>query len=94
MRMKGGRTAPVDCRPYVYDGKSASAPTAFRVVFEAAGYTYRYVLSVQRGEVVEEYLHRRKSGKGATATLFERANGKVDLGSSLCRKARARRSTP
>ena len=87
MRMKGGRTVPVDCRPYVFDEKSASAPTAFRVVFEAAGYTYRYVLSVRRGEVVEEYLHRRKPGKGATATLFERVNGKVELGSSLRRKS-------
>ena len=86
MRMKGGRTVPVDCRPYVYDERSASAPTAFRVVFEAAGYTYRYILSVRRGEVVEEYLHRRKPGKGATATLFERMDGKVELGSSLRRK--------
>ena len=86
MRMKGGRTIPVDCKPYAYDDESAIAPTAFRIVFETAGYTYKYVLSVHRGEVAEEYLYRRKPGKGATATLFERADGKVELGSSLRRK--------
>ncbi|WP_165049439.1 MULTISPECIES: ATP/GTP-binding protein [unclassified Adlercreutzia] len=86
MRMKGGRAAPIECRPYAFDAESAASPTTFRAVFEAAGYTYRYVLSVNRGKVEEEYLHRRKPGKGSTATLFERSDGKIELGSSLRRK--------
>ena len=34
MRMKGGRTAPMDCRPYAFDAESAASQTTFRVVFE------------------------------------------------------------
>ena len=86
MRMKGGLTIPMECKPYAFDEASAASPTTFRAVFEAAGYTYRYVLSVASGEVVEEYLHRRKPGKGSTAMLFERSDGRVELGSSLRRK--------
>ena len=56
------------------------------MIFQVGDYTYRYILSVLGGKVVEEYLHRRKAGRGAEATLFERADGTVELGSSLRRK--------
>ena len=85
MRMKGGNTSPLECKPYAYDEDSSHSPTTFCVVFEMVGYTYRYIMSVKNGEVIEEYLHRRKP-KGPVATLFERSNGEVELGSSLRRK--------
>ena len=86
MRMRGGKTTPIQCKPFAYDEDSADSPTTFRIVFEMVGYTYRYIMSVKHGEVIEEYLHRRKPGKGSVATLFERNNGQVELGSSLRRK--------
>lgn len=74
------------CRPYAFDHESRAKPTTFRVLFAKGEYVYRYILSVCDGKVLEEYLHRRKTGKGATATIFERFDGKVVLGSSLRRK--------
>lgn len=47
---------------------------------------YRYALSVFKGEMIEEHLYRRQIGRGAEATLFNRVNGNVELGSSLRRK--------
>lgn len=86
MRMKGGLTMPMECKPYAFDRGFASSPTTFRATFEVEEYVYRYALSVMEGEVMEEYLHRRKPGKGSTATLFDRSDGRVQLGSSLRRK--------
>lgn len=86
MRLKGGKLRPVDAKPYLFDDDSKNRPTTFRILFETGGFSYRYILAVFKGEVVEEYLHRRRSGKGSTATLFERADGQISLGSSLRRK--------
>lgn len=86
MRLKGGKLRPMDAKPYLYDSDSTSAPTSFRVLFQVGRYTYRYILAVYHGNVVEEYLHRRTSGKGATAMLFERHASAIKLGASLNRK--------
>ncbi len=86
MRLNGGRLHSVDAKPYLYDSDSTSAPTTFRVLFQVGHYTYRYILAVYQGNVVEEYLHRRASGKGATALLFERKGSTIKLGASLNRR--------
>lgn len=76
----------VECRPYAFEEKSRSDATTFCVIFQVGDYTYRYILSTLKGEVSEEYLHRRKIGRGAEAMIFERADGAVKLGSLLRRK--------
>lgn len=76
----------VSCRPYAFDAESRTEPTTFRVIFEQGDYTYRYILSVLDGRIDEEYLHRRKPGRGSQATLFERTVDGVELGPSLRRK--------
>lgn len=76
----------IACKPYAFEPSSSNASTTFRVVFSKGEHVYRYILSVSNGAVQEEYLHRRKAGKGATATVFERFDGKVVPGSALKRK--------
>lgn len=85
---KGLKRAPsVVCRPYAFDSAAKGEPTTFCVIFERGDYTYRYILAIRRdGVVEEEYLHRRKPGKGAQATIFERDPNGVMPGSSLRRK--------
>lgn len=86
LRARLSKTPHIECRPYAFEAESRSEATTFRVVFQTGDYVYRYILSILDDEVVEEYLHRRKVGRGAEATLFERADGAVELGSSLKRK--------
>ncbi len=86
LRSREKNIPAIPCRPYAFDSESREEPTTFRVIFDMGEHVYRYVLAVRNGEVVEEYLHRRKAGRGATATLFERYDGDVHLGSSLKRK--------
>ncbi len=84
---RGLKKAPsVACRPYAFDSEAKGEPTTFCVIFEQGDYTYRYILAMKGGEIEEEYLHRRKPGKGAQATIFERDSDGVALGSSLKRK--------
>ncbi len=86
VRRQQGDSFRIACRPYAFDVASREAPITFRVIFERGEYAYRYILSVRDGLVEEEYLHRRKQGKGATATVFERRDGLVSPGSVLRRK--------
>lgn len=86
VRSRRAHAYGVDCCPYAFDEATRSEATTFCAIFEAGEYTYRYIISERTGEVVEEYLHRRKAGRGSEATLFERSGGEVVLGSSLRRK--------
>lgn len=86
LRARLSKTPYIECRPYAFEAESRSEATTFCVIFQIGDYTYRYILSMLDGEVVEEYLHRRMAGRGAEATLFERSDGAVELGSSLRRK--------
>ncbi len=86
LRTRLSKTPRIECRPYAFEAESRSKATTFCAIFQVGDYTYRYILSILEGEVSEEYLHRRKVGRGAEATLFERADGTVELGSSLRRK--------
>lgn len=86
LRQRGKSVPKIACRPYAFEEGTRARPSTFCVLFSSGEYTYRYILSVTDGRVDEEYLHRRKPGKGATATIFERSGGSVDLGSMLKRK--------
>lgn len=85
-RRSAEKAPVVACKPYAFDVDSAEEPTTFCAIFETGGYEYRYILSISDGVVVEEYLHRKKPGRGVQATLFERADSGVLLGSTLKRK--------
>ncbi|WP_304855721.1 AAA family ATPase [Adlercreutzia caecimuris] len=86
LRQRDLGSARVRCRPYAFDAETRESPTSFRAVFAVGDYTYRYILAVRNGVVTEEYLHRRKAGRGSAATLFERVGSSVELGSWLSRK--------
>jgi AAA15 family ATPase/GTPase len=86
MRLKGGKFKGLTYSPYAFDPDSKNHPTTFNVFFDSGGYTYRYILSLKDGDIVEEYLHRRLPGKGAEATLFERIGSTITLGASLKNK--------
>lgn len=86
LRHRETNAPKIFCKPYAFDAKTKDAPTTFSVMFVRGEYTYRYILAVQNGLVVEEYLHRRKAGRGSVATIFERSEGVVVLGSSIRRK--------
>lgn len=86
LRQRESEKPKVRCRPYAFEAEAREAPTTFCALFTKGEHTYRYILAVRDGVIVEEYLHRRKPGKGATARLFERVGGSVELGSWLQRK--------
>lgn len=86
MRREVKKLPEIACEPYAFDEASNKEPSTFCVVFETGEHIYQYIISVLGGRVIEEYLHRRKPGKGATATLFERSDGAIVLGPSLRRK--------
>ena len=64
LRTRISKASYGECRPYAFEPESRSEPTTFCTIFRVGDYTYRYILSVLDGEVFEEYLHRRKAGRG------------------------------
>lgn len=86
VRSRRAHAYGVDCRPYAFEEATRSEATTFCVIFEVEEYTYRYIISERAGEVIEEYLHRRKAGRGSEAMLFERSGSEMVLGSFLRRK--------
>ena len=83
LRQKGSNSLRLRCCPYAFEAETREEPTTFRILFTRGEYTYRYILAIRNGKVEEEYLHRRKPGRGATARVFERIGSSVELGSWL-----------
>lgn len=83
--MRGGLQASrnTPCKPYAFDKDAKKEPTTFCIIFESGDHMYRYILATKNNKIEEEYLHRRKSGRGAQATIFERVGQSISLGSSL-----------
>ena len=75
----------LDYKPFLFDEESAASSTDFKVFFRVDGYEYKYILRVKSGEVLEEFLYRKTIGGKRTATIFERSNGNILLGSMLSR---------
>lgn len=73
----------VTCEPFKFNSASPNEPTEFNLYFRAGHSEYRYYLAVSHDEVISEFLYRRTLGGKKTATIFERDNGVITLGSSI-----------
>lgn len=73
------------CSPFLFDAVHADMPSEFEVYYRVDGYEYRYSLGVSAAKIVSEGLWRRKVGASRAATLFEREEERIVLGSSLRR---------
>lgn len=82
------QNAGVELTPFMFDDYSRNKPTRFELYFRPNGeYEYRYLISITNGVIDEEYLYRRKMGKGSRITMiFERNSDKIDLGASINKK--------
>lgn len=73
----------VPCQPFIFDSCSAFEPTEFNIYFRTNGNEYRYYIAILEDEIVSESLYRRTIGGKKTATIFEREENDIELGSSL-----------
>lgn len=73
----------VECIPFMLDDTSRNQPTEFEVFFRIEDYEYRYIVSIFNGDIIEEYLYRKKIGGKNCAMLFERDNNTITLGASI-----------
>lgn len=82
------QNAGVELTPFMFDDYSRNKPTRFELYFRPnVEYEYRYLISITNGVIDEEYLYRRKIGKGSRITkIFERNSNKIDLGASINKK--------
>lgn len=80
-------TSTVECAPFLFDDTSQNEPTEFELYFRPNNnYEYRYGLKIANGEIIEEYLYRRRIGtKGRIATIFERDFNGIRLGASIAK---------
>lgn len=71
--------------PFLFDDNSKNEPTKFDLYFRPNDkYEYRYFIAITNCVITEEFLYRRKLGKGSRITMiFERSNGKIALGASI-----------
>jgi hypothetical protein len=78
----------VEWTPFLFDETSRNEPTEFELYFRPNDeYEYRYSLTLISGKIEEEYLYRRKIGKGSKiATIFERTAKGIQLGASINKK--------
>ena len=73
----------VECIPFMLDDTSRNQPTEFEIFFRIEDYEYRYIVSIFNGDIIEEYLYRKKIGGKNCAMLFERDNNTITLGASI-----------
>lgn len=78
----------VEWTPFLFDETSRNEPTEFELYFRPNDeYEYRYSLTLISGKIEEEFLYRRKIGKGSKiATIFERTARGIQLGASINKK--------
>lgn len=83
LRNNNAINTSVECIPFMLDDTSRNEPTEFEIFFRIDIYEYRYIISVFNGDIIEEYLYRKKIGGKNPATLFERDGNNILLGSSI-----------
>lgn len=71
------------CSSFAFDAVHSSQPSDFEVFYRKGNYEYRYSLSMDAFEIVEESLARRKLGASRPAKLFNRVGNEVTLGPLL-----------
>lgn len=73
--------------PFRFDETSSKLPTEFNIYFRIKNNEYRYYISILNDQVVSEYLYRKAIGGKKPATIFEREDDKIELGSSLSKSS-------
>ena len=73
--------------PFRFDEISSKLPTEFNIYFRIKNNEYRYYISILNDQIVSEYLYRKAIGGKKPATIFEREDDKIELGSSLSKSS-------
>ena len=75
--------------PFLFDNSSKDHPVEFEIFFQPNNdYEYKYILHLKQTKIIKEQLYRRKlANYGKSATLFERDENGITLGSSINNKS-------
>lgn len=79
--------ANIEFAPFVFDEISKNEPTEFTLFFRPNNeIEYKYFISLKKEKILSEYLYCKKTkSNGKTATIFERTENDISLGSSIKR---------
>lgn len=73
----------ISYQPFLFDDDSEDAPTIFDLFFRTAENEFRYYISLQNGEIIDECLYKKTYTGKKTAMIFERERNLITLGASL-----------
>ncbi|WP_026653753.1 AAA family ATPase [Butyrivibrio proteoclasticus] len=71
--------------PFAFDENSKNSPTEFEVFFLTEKAEYRYIIYVLGERIIYESLSMRKVETNRTTEIFEREDGKIDMGDGFAR---------
>ena len=78
---------PMYYQPFLFDNISENAPTIFDLFFRTSENEFRYYISIQNGEIIDECLYKKTYAGKKTATIFERERDDITLGATLRSKS-------
>lgn len=78
---------PMYYHPFLFDNISENAPTIFDLFFRTSENEFRYYISIQNGEIIDECLYKKTYAGKKTATIFERERDDITLGATLRSKS-------
>ena len=78
---------PMYYQPFLFDNVSENAPTIFDLFFRTSENEFRYYISIQNGEIIDECLYKKTYAGKKTATIFERERDNITLGATLRSKS-------
>ena len=73
----------ISYQPFLFDDDSEDVPTIFDLFFRTAENEFRYYISLQNGEIIDECLYKKTYTGKKTAMIFERERNLITLGASL-----------
>lgn len=73
----------ISYQPFLFDDDSEDAPTIFDLFFRTAENEFRYYISLQNGEIIDECLYKKTYTGKKTAMIFERERNIITIGASL-----------
>lgn len=73
----------ISYQPFLFDDDSEDAPTIFDLFFRTAENEFRYYISLQNGEIIDECLYKKTYTGKKTAMIFERERNLITIGASL-----------
>lgn len=73
----------ISYQPFLFDDDSEDVPTIFDLFFRTAENEFRYYISLQNGEIIDECLYKKTYTGKKTAMIFERERNIITIGASL-----------